>query len=400
MALAALMLEQIGQTLERIHAHEVEHAFAVTMQQSLLPPRLPLSPEAVLTSRYLAAAEGAAVGGDWYDVISLPDGGIGLAIGDVEGHNVQASGVMGHLRSALLAYASEGHRPATVLERIDRLLRTLGASQYATCCCLWLDPTTGVGTVATAGHLLPLISPVAGELAEVDVPIGPPLGLGDGHHYEQREIVIEPGSVIALFTDGLLDIRSLGAEGALARLGSKLAHGNVENLDALADDLISDRRQQEPLDDDLALLLMRFDGVQSGEQQDVARLAVQRYDLQAVASVRHHLRDLLERWNSESILDELELVLTEILTNALVHGQSDVDVRMRRHVGGIRLEVQDNCPQPPVPTVIVADDAVNAEAESGRGLLIVDALSTEWGSSPAGRGKTTWVEMALSPQPS
>jgi anti-sigma regulatory factor (Ser/Thr protein kinase) len=148
----------------------------------------------------------------------------------------------------------------------------------------------------------------------------------------------------------------------------------------------------------LALLLMRFEGVQPEQRQDVARMAIQRYDLQAVAAVRHRLRDLLGRWNAESILDELELVLSEIVTNALIHGQSDVDVRMRRHVGGIRVEVQDSSPQPPVPTVIVADDVMNAEAESGRGLLIVDALAKAWGSSPAGRGKTTWIEMALSPQ--
>jgi serine phosphatase RsbU (regulator of sigma subunit)/anti-sigma regulatory factor (Ser/Thr protein kinase) len=395
-ALAALMLGQIGQALERIYAHEVEHAFALTMQQSLLPPRLPLNPQTVFASRYLAATQGAALGGDWYDVVSLPDGGIGLAVGDVEGHNPQASGVMGHLRSALLAYASEGHQPATILERIDVLLRTLGASHYATCCCLWLDTTTGLGRLATAGHPLPLISPAPGKLKPLDVPIGPPLGLGDGHHYQEREITLEPGSVTALFTDGLLEVRALGPEEALARLGSKLTGGDRENLETLADDLISERRRQEVLDDDLALLLMRFEGVQP-DQQDVARLAIQRYDLQAVAAVRHQLHDLLGRWQSESILDELELVLSEIVTNALIHGQSDVDIRMRRHVGGIRVEVQDSSPQPPVPTVIVADDAVNAEAESGRGLLIVDALAKAWGSSPAGRGKTTWIEMALSP---
>jgi serine phosphatase RsbU (regulator of sigma subunit)/anti-sigma regulatory factor (Ser/Thr protein kinase) len=397
-ALAALMLGQIGQSLERVYAHETEHAFAVTMQQSLLPPKLPLRPEAVLTARYLAATQGAAVGGDWYDVLSLPDGGIGLAIGDVEGHSVEASGVMGLLRSALLAYASEGHQPATVLERVDGLLHALGASRFATCCCLWLDPATGLGKVATAGHPLPLVSPVPGRLAALDLPAGPPLGLKDGHHYEEREIVLEPGSVTALFTDGLLDMRSLGFEDALARLSSTLVRGSRENLDALADDLISDRRHPEALDDDLALLLMRFEGIRPDEQQDVARFAIHRYDLQAVAAVRHHLRELLQRWNAESVLDELELVLSEVVTNALVHGQSDVDIRMRRHIGGIRVEVQDNSPQPPVPTVIVADDTMNAEAESGRGLLIVDALARAWGSSPAGWGKTTWIEMMLSPE--
>ncbi|MFR0357662.1 ATP-binding SpoIIE family protein phosphatase [Streptomyces sediminimaris] len=394
-ALVALMLGQIGQALERIRAHELEHAFARTMQQSLLPPSLPLRPETVVTSRYLPGTAGAAVGGDWYDIVPLPDGGIGLAIGDVEGHSAEAAGVMGHLRSAVLAYASEGHEPATVLERIDGLLRVLGASRYATCCCLWLDPATGVAKTATAGHPPPLISPAPGEFTALDVPVGPPLGLGDGHRYEQRETVLTPGSVIALYTDGLLETRALGPDAALGRLAEGVAGGNRENMDMLADGLISDRRRHKTLDDDLALLLMRYDGVQPGEQQDVARLSIQRYDLQAVASTRHYLREVLRRWRSEALLDDLQLMLSEVVTNALIHAQSDVDIRMRRHAGGVRVEVQDSSPQPPVPTVIVADEAMNAEAESGRGLLIVDALATSWGSSPAGRGKTTWIEMTL-----
>ncbi|MGW0738041.1 ATP-binding SpoIIE family protein phosphatase [Streptomyces sp. NPDC002851] len=394
-ALAALMLGQIGQTLERVYAHEAEHAFARTMQQSLLPPRLPLRPETVVTSRYLPATEGAAVGGDWYDVVPLPDGGIGFAIGDVEGHSAEAAGVMGHLRSAVQAYATEGHEPATTLERVDRLLRILGASQYATCCCLWLDPATGVAKVATAGHPLPLVSPAPGKLTALDVPIGPPLGLGTGHHYEQREIILEPGSVTALFTDGLLDTRVLGPDDALAGLAATLLGSGRENMEMLADHLISDRQSQKTLDDDLALLLMRYDGLRPGRQQDVARLSVQRYDLHAVASVRHHLNDLLRRWKAESLLDDLQLMLSEVVTNALIHAQSDVDIRLRRHVDGIRVEVQDSSAQPPVPGVIVGDEAMNAEAESGRGLLIVDALATAWGSSPAGRGKTTWIELTL-----
>jgi anti-sigma regulatory factor (Ser/Thr protein kinase) len=109
--------------------------------------------------------------------------------------------------------------------------------------------------------------------------------------------------------------------------------------------------------------------------------------------VRRLLGDLLRRWGAEALLDEIQIVASEVVTNALVHAQSDVDIRLRRHPDRIRVEVQDSSAQPPVPAVIVTDDAVNAEAESGRGLLIVDALAEAWGSSPAGRGKTTWFEM-------
>ncbi|MCX4538236.1 SpoIIE family protein phosphatase [Streptomyces sp. NBC_01669] len=399
-ALAVLMLGQIGQALDRIYAHEVEHAFARTMQQSLLPPTLPHRPETVVTSRYLPATEGAAVGGDWYDVIPLPDGGIGLAIGDVEGHSVQAASLMGHLRSAVLAYATEGHEPNTILERMDGLLRALGASRYATCCCLWLQPATGVAKIATAGHPLPLISPAPGKLMTLNVPIGLPLGLGDGHHYEQREVTLPPGSVTALFTDGLLDTRALGPDAALTQLTAALTDSGRENMDPLADHLISERQSRKTLDDDLALLLMRYDGIRPGERRDVARFAVQRYNLQAVSSVRHYLKDLFRRWGTEPLLDDMQLALCEVVTNALIHAQSDVDIRLRRQADGVRVEVQDRSPQPPIPTVIVTEEAMNAEAESGRGLLIVDALATAWGSSPAGWGKTTWIEMTLPQQSS
>ncbi|MEU3980521.1 ATP-binding SpoIIE family protein phosphatase [Streptomyces sp. NPDC026672] len=394
-ALATLMLGLIGQTLERIRVSEAEHAFVRAMQRSLLPAILPLRPEVVVTSRYVPASAGVAVGGDWYDVIPLPDGRLGLCVGDVEGHSVEAAGVMGHLRSAVFAYASEGHAPATVLERVDGLLHVLGASRYASCCCLWLDPSTGVAQIATAGHPPPLLSPARGEAATVDVPVGPPLGLGRGHRHEQREITLAPGSVLALFTDGLLQIRALGPDGAFARLADGLAGGDRENMDVLADGLIGDRRLHETLDDDLALRLMRYDGARAGGRRDVARLPIQRDDLKAVASARGCLRELLTRWDAEAILDDLQLILSEVVTNALIHAHSDVEVRMRRHAGGVRLEVQDKSSQPPVPTVILTDESMNAEAESGRGLVIVDALATAWGSSPVGRGKTTWIEMAL-----
>lgn len=394
-ALAALMLGQIGQALERVYAHEIERVIAKNIQQSLLPSFLPLRTEAAVTSRYISATDGSSIGGDWYDVIPLPDDGIGLVIGDVEGHSMQAAGVMGHLRSAVLAYATEGHDPATILQRIDALLRLLGAARFATCCCLWLDPHTGVATVATAGHSPPLISYEEGQLEEVIVPIGPPLGLGEEHHYEQGSLTLEPDSVAVLYTDGLLDARALGPEEAAARLGSAVARGDRNNLDILADQLIEESRRKEAPTDDLALLILRYDGRRSDQEQDVARLSVQQYDLQSVASVRHSLEPVLARWQLEPMLDDMQLVLSEAVTNALVHAQSDVDIRLRRHGRGVRVEIQDRSSRPPVPRVILSDDSVNAEAESGRGLLIVDALCSEWGSTPAGWGKSIWIEMEL-----
>lgn len=389
------MLGQIGQALERMYAHEIEHVIARSIQQSLLPRVLPLRSETAVTSRYLPATAGAAIGGDWYDAIPLPNGGIGLVIGDVEGHNVDAAGLMGHLRSAVLAYATEGHDPANVLQRTDGLLRLLGATRFATCCCLWLDPVTGGAKLATAGHPVPVISPAPGLVMKLDLPVGPPLGLGQHHRYQQKVFTLEPGCITVLFTDGLLTARRLDVDESIAGLATTLADGHRDDLEALADRLLRSGRAENTVRDDVALLVMKYQGRKSGEKQDVFRMSIQRYDLQAVAAVRHDLQDILCRWKVESLLDDTRLILSEVLTNALVHAQSEVDIRLRRHGHGIRIEVQDNSPQPPVPRVITSEDSMIAEAESGRGLLIVDALAAAWGSTPAGWGKTIWIEMTL-----
>ncbi|WP_329160178.1 serine/threonine-protein phosphatase [Streptomyces sp. NBC_01717] len=395
LAVLTIMLEQVGQSLERARSYEIEHALTQTLQRSLLPRSLPHMTEAVATARYLPATDRADVGGDWYDIVSLPGGGIGLVIGDVEGHSLEAVAVMGQLRSGVRAYAAEGHDPAIVLERSNRLLSGLGTDLYATCCCVWLDLASGTATTATAGHPSPLIVDADGNGVTESLPVGVPLGVDAQARYEQSEVQVVAGSVMALFTDGLLDGRLLGSEAAMERLGRVLADHCGDNLEVLADRLVQDRRGWRVLADDAALLLVRYEGAQSREHRRVARMSVQRHHLQGVAQVREFLRDLLRQWDLLPMLDTLELLTSEVVTNALIHADSEVELRLREYPDRIRVEVRDSDPHPPVPTAIVADEENNQEAESGRGLLIVDALAGDWGSSPAGRGKTTWFDIAI-----
>jgi anti-sigma regulatory factor (Ser/Thr protein kinase) len=398
-AVVMLMLEEVGQSLERSRAHEVEQALARTVQRGLLPRSLPHLTEADATARYLPAAEETQVGGDWYDLIPLPGGGAGLVIGDVEGHAVEAAGIMGQLRSAVRAYAAEGHDPASVLERSNRLFAELGSDRYATCCCMWVDLATGTACVATAGHHAPLISDEHSRTRRVDIPVGPPLGVAPRSVYRNSEVTLSPGSLVTLFTDGMLDSRRLGTSAALTRLAGLVADDGRTNLEVLADRLVRESRPERVLDD-AALLLLRYDGPHTAGPPRVARISVQRHDLQGVGRVRRFLDDMLERWGLRRLRDDLDLLATEVVTNALIHAHSEVEVRVRGYPDRIRVDVRDSDPHPPVPAAILtADAAGNQAAESGRGLLIVEMLAAAWGSSPSGRGKTTWFDVAVPPDP-
>ncbi len=401
LAMMMLMLGQVAQSLERTRSYELEQDLTQSMQHGLLPRKLPHLPEIVTTARYLPGTAGAAVGGDWYDVIRLPDGQIGLVIGDVEGHSLEAVGIMGQLRSGVRAYAAEGHDPASVLTRSNRLLAELDTDLFATCCCLWLDLRSKVACVASAGHPTPLVVGAVGDRAHdqqaLDPPldVGPPLGVDLGATYRQSETVLQPGATVALYTDGLLDARRLGTDNALERLRHCLAAHSGENLEILADRIVADAQPDTRRDDDSALLMMRYEGAAEGHGR-IARMTVQRHDLQRVRQVRHFLGDVLRLWGLDGLLDELQLLASEVVTNALIHAHSEVDMRLREYPDRIRVEVRDSDPHPPVPVPEPeAEEAAEEPAESGRGLLIVDSVASAWGSSPAGRGKTTWFEIEI-----
>ncbi len=392
-ATVMMMASLLAQALERVRLDEGKSALAESVQKWLLPRVLGDLPDLVTTARYLPASSTSGVGGDWYDVITLPDRTICLIVGDVEGHNVESAVLMGQLRSAMLAYAREGHGPAAVLARTGDLLAELATELLATCCFVRVDTDRGVVEVASAGHPPPLVRRADGSVGIPEVPVGVPLGVGTGAAYRSVEFPLEPGTLLLLYTDGLTTAR--GAD-LMPRVREILMADHPDpghHLEGLADRLVATLPAPPERRDDVALLLARYEAAASRPTSRFARMEIQRHDLLGVRAARRFVRESLRGWHHGDIADELELMVSEVVTNALVHADSQVDLRLREGPDHIRLEVRDSDVTPPVPSPISGSDQENARAEHGRGLLIVESLAAAWGTSPSGRGKTVWLEL-------
>ncbi|MGP3953879.1 ATP-binding SpoIIE family protein phosphatase [Streptomyces sp. 7N604] len=388
----------LGQSLGRARLFEAERSMARGLQRGLLPHMLPHLEQLDTAVRYSPAKPGVEVGGDWYDVLVLPDEGVGLIIGDVEGHSPAGAAIMGQIRSAVRAYAAEGHRPGDLLGRTNRLLAELGIDQFATCCCIWLDLTDGTAEISSAGHPTPLLSHPDSGIVVPDVSVGLPLGVAPDTVYPSAELTVAPGTLLALYTDGLVCSRSVDLTSGTRALHELLAEGQGQRLEELATRLIGIVGGPESRDDDVALLLARYDGA-GPDHRRVGRMSVHRHDLQSVKGVRDFVHEHLRHWGWEEVSYEAELMATELVTNALIHADSDVDVRLRELPDLIRVEVRDWDPRPPMPAPITLFGDVDSEAEHGRGLVIVEALASGWGNSPSGRGKAVWFEMSRAAEP-
>ncbi|MFD8810325.1 SpoIIE family protein phosphatase [Streptomyces sp. NPDC059627] len=392
-AVLVTMAGMIAQSMERARLFDATQALGKELQQGLLPCTLPHIAGLDMAVRYYPAAPGSDVGGDWYDVLVLPDDRIGLVIGDVEGHSMTSAALMGQIRSAVRAYAAEGHGPADVLDRTNRLLSDLGADLFAACCCVWIDGDDGTAEIASAGHHGPLlcIPDRSGVMTPCKLP-GPPLGVAPDTVYRSTEVALPAGTVLALFTDGMVHSHSLELGRGVQTVSDILSEVRKHPLESMADRLITIAGDVSHREDDAALLLVRHSGFPSPTTR-VRRMFVQRHDLRAVQDVRRFVRASLSDWDRAALTDEAELMVTELVTNALIHADSEVDVRLREFTERIHIEVRDSDPRPPLPAPITLADEVDSESEHGRGLLIVDALASAWGNSPRGRGKSVWFEI-------
>jgi serine phosphatase RsbU (regulator of sigma subunit)/anti-sigma regulatory factor (Ser/Thr protein kinase) len=379
----------LGQTFERTLLYEAQHTLAQKLQQALLPRMLPQHAGVLTSTRYVPTNTGIELGGDWYDLINLPGGGIGAVIGDVQGHNISAAVVMGQLRSAVRAYAAEGHDPITVLHRTNRLLVDLDTDLFATCCCVWFDPNTGAAEIATAGHHVPLIRSADGRYHAQDLDTGIPMGIDADASYRAVELTLPPGTLLVLYTDGLVGAGEQRSDTARDVLEAALADSGNE-LETLGDRLISNTVNRLARADDTALLLLRYEGAPAEPQLHIRSFGIHRRDLQGVRRARLFLREWLHSCQLTPVSAEAELLASEVVTNALVHGDSDVDINMRRYPEHIRVEVRDSDLHLALP---VEPKLAEDEAEGGRGLVIVSAIASAWGNSPSGRGKTVWFEL-------
>ncbi|MDX2850456.1 SpoIIE family protein phosphatase [Streptomyces sp. PA03-3a] len=396
--LLLMMSAHLAVAMERESLTEAEHTLIDALQRKLLPRTLPEWSELVATARYQSPPTASEMGGDWYDVIALPGRQVGLVVGDVEGHSADSAVIMGQLRSSLHAYAAEGHDPADVLARSSTLLAELDTELYATCCFVRVDLEFGVAEVALAGHPAPLLRGPNGTIVTVDAPANVPLAVMPGEHaYATAETAIAPDTLLMLYTDGLARERRGDPSVDARRLLESVEGVERRSLDGLADmimqGVVDTECSARPFDD-IVLLLALFEGNPSTPLPRVDRMSITRHDIQGVKAARRFVRGFLRRRGLSCLVDDLEVISSEAVTNALIHADSEVEVRLREYPDRVHLEVRDTDAKPPIPTSVTSSPATNEIAEHGRGMGIVDWLATTWGSSPNGRGKTVWADVA------
>ncbi|MEU5807838.1 SpoIIE family protein phosphatase [Streptomyces sp. NPDC047718] len=408
----------IAQSLQRAILFEQEHDLAEGLQRAMLPRRIPDVPGTLIAVRYRASRAGRKVGGDWYDVVPLGDGRVGVMIGDVEGHDTDAAVIMGQLRIVLRAYAAEGHTPDAAMARASAFLRDLATDRLAACTYAEMDLVTGMLQLVRAGHHDPVVRRGDGTCHHVPVAGGAPLGLplngpprgdggdggggsgaggagggGGGTGYPVTSLELHPGDTLVLCTDGLLELPGTkDREDGMRALMEAVCAGPVD-VEELADTLCNlGRGQGGP--DDMALLLLRRRGTPTPRGGGPLRLRLAPGDPDGPATARHLIRAAVAAWGAEEMTDEIELAADELMTNALVHteGGGHVSLRMTAE-GRIRVEVEDSSSA--LPHRREAGDW----AVSGRGLLLVERLAREWGVEPRGGGKCVWCEFTVPTPP-
>ncbi|MER5486896.1 SpoIIE family protein phosphatase [Streptomyces sp. NPDC002812] len=245
----------IAQALERARRYDSESALARGLQAALLPHRLPVRENVVTVARYLPGTAGMDVGGDWYDVIDARDGRLALVIGDVQGHGVAAAATMGQLRSAVRAFTLGGNTPEQVMRGTNELLIDLDPGQFASCCYVLLDPASGLALAVRAGHPQPLLRHPGGRTEVLDLPGGMVLGIDAEATYPVTRLRIEPGAVLALYTDGLVESPGTDIDEGVERLRAALADAGPAPLTETADRLVAEPGHSTDRPDDIALLL-------------------------------------------------------------------------------------------------------------------------------------------------
>ncbi|MFF7701728.1 SpoIIE family protein phosphatase [Streptomyces lydicus] len=378
----------IAQSLARAMLYDQEHDLAAELQQAMLPRRIPGVPGAQIAVRYRSARMGRDIGGDWYDVIPLPNGRVAAVIGDVQGHDTQAAALMGQLRIVLRAYAAEGHSPATVMGRASAFLNELETERFATCIYVDADLTTGAARIVRAGHVDPLLRHAEGICRRLPVAGGLPLGISSEFRrldYPVTTVQLAPGDTLLLCTDGIVERPGIDLDDGMRQLAREVRDG-PQDVQQLADRLCGADRAG---DDDMALLLMRRLGAPEHDTVGRFRQHIAPADPEGLSAARHMIRAAVRAWGAAERSEEIELVADELITNALLHtdGEAVVNIRMPHSVERrLRLEVEDHSSS--LPRRREPGEA----GVSGRGLLLVDRLADVWGVEPRGGGKCVWCE--------
>ncbi|MFI8510934.1 SpoIIE family protein phosphatase [Streptomyces sp. NPDC085460] len=365
-----------------------EAYIADELQRTMLPDSLPQPTGVKLASRYLPAAETARVGGDWYDAIPLPGSRVALVVGDVMGHSMTSAAIMGQLRTTAQTLAGLDLPPQEVLHHLDEQAQRLGQDRMATCMYAVYDPVSHRITVANAGHPPPILLHLDGRAEVLRVPAGAPIGVG-GVDFEAVELDAPAGATLLLYTDGLVESRLRDVWTGIEQLRERLAAAaqltgpdHAPPLEALCDDVL-DMLGPGDRDDDIALLAARFDGI---APSDVAYWFLEPEDA-APGRARRLARRALARWDLEELTDSVELLISEVVTNAVRYAERPVTLRLLK-TDVLRCEVGDDSPQLPRQRRARETD------EGGRGLFLVNRLARRWGATRLSGGKVVWFELA------
>ncbi|MFI1213543.1 SpoIIE family protein phosphatase [Streptomyces sp. NPDC020802] len=380
-----------AEAAERLRASErQQRETAVTLQRSLLPQELEEPDDLRVAATYHPGGTETAVGGDWYDVITLGGGRTALVIGDVMGRGVRAAAVMGQLRTAVRAYARLDLPPHEVLQLLDGLAMEIDANQIATCVYAVHDPNEGRLVYASAGHLPILVRDESGTVLRADEPTGPPLGTG-GWMHSSGSVPLGPGSTAVLYTDGLVERRDADLDEGIASLAQALA-GATGTPQVVCDRLVRSAGVTADHDDDVAVLVLQHPA-RTGPDSDLFRNAALELlgGVEAAPRARAFASGVLTSWRFPPDLHDLGvLAASELVANSLQHGTPPMRLRLRRTDRRLIVEVTDGDDH--LPRRRRAEPA----DESGRGISIVATIASNWGSrrTPGG-GKAVWCEFAL-----
>ncbi|MFI9390020.1 SpoIIE family protein phosphatase [Streptomyces bauhiniae] len=389
LALAEELVARAAVSIDNARRYTREHSMAVTLQRSLLPRTLPAQDALEIAYRYLPAQSG--VGGDWFDVLPLPGARVALVVGDVVGHGLHAAATMGRLRTAVHNFSSLDLPPDELLGLLDELVARLdqdetpedGAAAVTGATCLYAvyDPASRRCTIARAGHLPPALVLPDGTVEFPDVPAGPPLGLG-GLPFETADLELPEDSRLVLYTDGLVEDRERDIDEGLDLLRDALRHAPGASPEETCR-VVLDRLPVRPTDD-VALIVAETRVL--GEDQ-VAQWEVPA-DPAAVSEIRAKVTRQLADWDLEELTFTTELILSELVTNAIRYGRGPIGVRLLRGRALI-CEVSDGTTTSPHLRYAASTD------EGGRGLFLVAQLSDRWGTRYTPTGKIIWAEQPL-----
>ncbi|MBY8875747.1 SpoIIE family protein phosphatase [Micromonospora sp. PLK6-60] len=394
-ALLAAVVELVGQAAERARRFETQHGTAQLLQRSMLPEHLPALPRLRVAARYDPGVDGNAAGGDFYDAFTLPTGGLGVVLGDVAGHDVQAAARMGQVRAALRALALTDPRPDAVLGGLDRLVGSLAAEAgteelFVTVVFGLIDLERQQVTLASAGHPAPLIrraEPDGSATATyVDLPPGPPLGLGG----RPRTVTVPfpAGDSLLMFSDGVVERRWQGLSAGLDGLAAAVAGAGSGDPRALC--AVASAAVPGATEDDVAVLAVEH-ALRPSRSASMEVPA----EPTAPSRVRHWLTAQLTEWQvPEQVIGAAVLCTSELTTNALLHAGTAARVEIDLSPERLLVSVADSGTRGQVTRA-----RTDTLSSRGRGLGLIEELSDAWGTDPTVRGSTVWFEILVPPAP-